>query len=193
MTSLQITHFGHACVLLSGTRRVLLDPGTYSTGFEALRDLDAVLITHEHHDHNDPDRLPALLDANPAVELDDLPDAIEVVDGEHAIIHPDLPPMENRGYLVDGVFHPGDAFLPPPGPVAVLLLPVGGPWMKIGEAIDYLRAVQPQLAIPIHQAGLAPVHQALHYQLIRSLAPPGTRVEVLEHGTPYSTGLPCGN
>lgn len=180
-----ITHFGHACVLVSGQRRVLLDPGTYSTGFEALRDLDAVLVTHEHPDHQDADRLPDLLEANPGATVGTVPDGIEVVAGEHALIHPLLPGITNNGYLVDGVFHPGDAFLPPPGPVTVLLLPVGGPWMKIGEAIDYLRTVEPELAIPIHQAGLAPVHQAVHYQLVRNLAPRRTQVEVLDHGVPF--------
>jgi hypothetical protein len=59
----------------------------------------------------------------------------------------------------------------------------GGPWMKAGESVDYLRSVAPEIAIPIHQAGLAGIHQQLHYQLFRSLAPPATTVHVLEHGT----------
>src|SRR5581483_5244372 len=103
----QITHYDHACVLLadlSGGRRILLDPGTYSNGFEALRDLDAVLITHDHPDHLDGDRLPGLLEANPAVKRGTVPDGVEVVAGEHAVIHPDLQGMANTGYLVEGVF-----------------------------------------------------------------------------------------
>jgi L-ascorbate metabolism protein UlaG (beta-lactamase superfamily) len=176
-SEVRITHFGHACVLLSGEQTVLLDPGTYSTGFETLRDLDAILVTHEHPDHLDRDRLASLLAANPAVHLGALPDRTEVVTGQHAVIHPDLPGMANSGYLIDGVFHPGDAFLRPPAPVTVLL---------ISEAIDYLRAVEPELAIPIHQAGLAAAHQALHHQLVHNLAPKRTQVEVLDHGVPYS-------
>jgi L-ascorbate metabolism protein UlaG (beta-lactamase superfamily) len=92
----------------------------------------------------------------------------------------------NTAYLLEGdIFHPCDAFIPPPRRVR-LLLPVGGPWLKIGEAIDYLRAVEPELAIPIHRAGLAPVHQELHHQLIRNLAPAQHQVEVLEHGAPHT-------
>jgi L-ascorbate metabolism protein UlaG (beta-lactamase superfamily) len=71
----------------------------------------------------------------------------------------------------------------PDGPVRILLLPAGGPWMKLAEAADYLRAVAPEIAIPIHQAGLASIHQQLHYQVLRGLAPSGTTVRVLDHAT----------
>lgn len=191
--------------------RVLVDPGCYSRDFEDLRGLDLILVTHAHPDHLDTTRLPALLENNPDVDLvvgasalaalNDLAGAdkltlagpgdtlsmrglgITVSGGEHAGIHPALPGSQNNGYLLaGGVFHPGDAWDEPPGPVAVLLLPVGGPWMKIGEGIDYLRSVAPAVAIPIHQAGLAPVHQNMHYQLLKNLAPAGTEVVVLELG-----------
>lgn len=209
---MQITHFGHACVLVEVTgTRVLLDPGSYSTGFEDLRDLDLVLVTHEHPDHLDLDRLPALLNANPRAELlvdsgagrrlgeaglghrvlspgdTDKPRAItvDVLGGRHAVIHPKLPEVSNNGYLLDSLLlHPGDAFPPAEAPVDVLLLPVGGPWMKLSEAIDYLHAVRPGVVIPIHQAGLAPVHQQLHHQLLTALAPDHTEVVVLEPGVP---------
>ncbi|MDQ3307853.1 MAG: MBL fold metallo-hydrolase, partial [Actinomycetota bacterium] len=40
---MRLTHLGHACLLVeTGSTRVLIDPGTYSTGFDALRDLDAI-------------------------------------------------------------------------------------------------------------------------------------------------------
>jgi L-ascorbate metabolism protein UlaG (beta-lactamase superfamily) len=195
-TSVRVTHYGHACVLaeLPDGTRILFDPGTYSAGFEDLTGLDAVLITHEHPDHHDPDRVPRLAEANlgaPVVTVADVGDpvtvggaAVRVQPGEHAVIHADLPAVTNNAYQVgDLLFHPGDSFILPQGPVRILLLPAGGPWMKLGESIDYLRAVAPEIAIPIHQAGLASIHQQLHYQLFRALAPSGTTVHVLDHGT----------
>jgi hypothetical protein len=71
--------------------------------------------------------------------------------------------VTNNAYQVgDLLFHPGDSFTMPRGTIRILLLPAGGPWMKLSESIDYLRAVAPEIAIPIHQAGLASVHQQLH-------------------------------
>ncbi|SDQ87113.1 MBL fold metallo-hydrolase [Quadrisphaera sp. DSM 44207] len=62
---MRITHLGHACLLVeAGGARVLLDPGVFSTGWEALTDLDAVLVTHAHQDHLDSEKLPQLLEAN---------------------------------------------------------------------------------------------------------------------------------
>ncbi|PXX71520.1 L-ascorbate metabolism protein UlaG (beta-lactamase superfamily) [Nocardia tenerifensis] len=208
---MNVTHYGHACVLIElGDKpiRVLIDPGSYSRDFEDLRDLDLILFTHAHPDHLDTNRLPALLEHNPAARIvhghsaaDALADysarthlthpgdtvrlagiEIAVTGGEHACVHPDLPGSDNNGYLIAGaVFHPGDAFDPPPAAVDTLLLPAGGPWMKVGEGVDYLRAVAPRIAIPIHQAGLAEVHQRMHHHLLGSLAPEGTEVIVLEH------------
>jgi hypothetical protein len=60
----------------------------------------------------------------------------------------DLNPLR---FLVDGiVFHPGDALTLPMRPVDTLLLPVHAPWCKLAEVIDYVRAVKPRRAFPIH-------------------------------------------
>ena len=104
--------------------------------------------------------------------------------GEHAVIHPDIPVIANNGYVLRSeggtVMHPGDAYVPAPAGVDVLLLPTGAPWLKVSEAVDYLRSVAPPIAVPIHEAVLA--NPDLHYGLFDSLAPEGTDVRVLARG-----------
>jgi L-ascorbate metabolism protein UlaG (beta-lactamase superfamily) len=174
---MELTKHGHACVVLTeGEQRLVIDPGAF-TDPAALEGATAVLITHEHADHFEPQRLKAALDADPALEvwtnaavaaqLDGLGsrlhvvghgDAVSVagidvhVHGEmHAVIHPDIPQITNVGFLVGGqVFHPGDALTVPDEPVATLLLPVHAPWSKVGEVIDYVRAVDADQAYAIH-------------------------------------------
>ena len=64
---MRITHLGHAAVLAeTDSVRILIDPGNFSDAWHSLTDLDAVLVTHQHPDHLDPQNLPALLAANPA-------------------------------------------------------------------------------------------------------------------------------
>lgn len=120
-----IERFGHAALLVEcADQRVLIDPGSYAAaGAFALLDLTAIVVTHQHADHADPERLPGLLEANAgavvlaergAMEL--LPDlasrATELragerialgsavlvgVGGQHAVIHSDLPSIGNVG------------------------------------------------------------------------------------------------
>ena len=62
---MRLQKLGHACLMVEDGARVLIDPGSFSTGFEDLTGLTAILITHQHPDHVDVARLPALLAANP--------------------------------------------------------------------------------------------------------------------------------
>ena len=210
-STVQIVHLGQSCVLVeTGNARLLLDPGIYSTGFDELTELDAILVTHQHPDHLDIERLPALLAANPGAELvvdsgsaPTLADAgiahrvagagqrlqlggatVDVIGGDHGIIHPDIPVVPNNGYLIDGdagtVLHPGDSLHGSPRRVTVLLLPTAAPWLKVSEAVDYLRAVAPAMAVPVHQAILAKPEK--YYGLFRELAPTGTDIQVAVHG-----------
>ncbi|MDN5747671.1 MAG: MBL fold metallo-hydrolase [Pseudonocardia sp.] len=201
---MRITHFGHSCVLLdTGSARLLIDPGTFAAGFEPLTGLDAVLVTHQHPDHLDVERLAPLLRANPDARL--VVDGgtsgqlvgvdhevvapgesvrlsgarVDVLGGQHAVIHPDIPVIPNNAYLVDGThLHPGDAFPTPPAPVDVLFLPTAAPWLKASEAVDYLRTVAPRTAVPVHQGLLA--QPQVFYGLFTTLAPEGTEVRVLD-------------
>jgi hypothetical protein len=42
----------------------------------------------------------------------------------------------------------------PAGPVETLLVPAQGSWMELCEAIDFVRAVRPARAFPIHDGQL---------------------------------------
>jgi L-ascorbate metabolism protein UlaG (beta-lactamase superfamily) len=77
---------------------------------------------------------------------------VRVVGGEHAEIYDGLPGCANVGFVLGGVYHPGDALHLPDGKVETLLVPVGAPWLKLGEALDFVRSVRPTRAIPIHDA-----------------------------------------
>jgi L-ascorbate metabolism protein UlaG (beta-lactamase superfamily) len=190
---MQLTHFGHSCLLAEfDDTRLLFDPGTFAHGFEGITGLSAILITHQHPDHVDMTRLPSLLEGNPGaalyadpqttaqlgtrcqavhvgdeMQIDSL--TVRAVGGRHAVIHPEIPVIENISYLVDDgdhrakLMHPGDALFVPDEPVDVLAAPAAAPWMKISEAIDYLRAVAPTRAVPIHQGIVAPDARAIYY------------------------------
>lgn len=123
---MEITHLGHAAVLLEvGDRRILFDPGTFSDAWHDLSGLDAILVTHRHPDHIDPAAFPGLLDANPDAAVYVEPGVLEhyrlpercrpiaadvevalggvtvaAVGGLHAVIHRDIPRIGNVGLVV---------------------------------------------------------------------------------------------
>ena len=67
---MRLTKYGHSCLLVEeGPARLLLDPGILSGGFEELEGLTAVLVTHQHADHLDLQRLRTLLDRNPGARV----------------------------------------------------------------------------------------------------------------------------
>jgi L-ascorbate metabolism protein UlaG (beta-lactamase superfamily) len=98
------------------------------------------------------------------------------VHGErHALIHRDIPQVTNVGYLVGGsVYHPGDAYHVPGAPVATLLVPTSGPWTKLSEAVDWVRAVKPDTMIQIHDVMLSETGQ----QSVARFMSPGMLTEV---------------
>ena len=77
-----ITHLGHSCLLVeTGGQRILVDPGSFTPGFDEVTGLDVIMVTHQHPDHCDLQRIPALLEVNPQARLYAEPQAAAVMEG----------------------------------------------------------------------------------------------------------------
>jgi L-ascorbate metabolism protein UlaG (beta-lactamase superfamily) len=185
---MKLTKFGHSCLgVQDGQASLLIDPGQFSKGYEAIKQLDAILITHADMDHLDIEAVQQLVkthagvrvivDASATKALDEAGITHEVVKGgdklevagttieivgqQHEPLYDALPAKSNVGFLIaNRFFTPGDAWTVPDKPVEILAFPVAGPWMKVGDAINYVLSVKPKIAIPIHEAHS---YQPLHY------------------------------
>jgi L-ascorbate metabolism protein UlaG (beta-lactamase superfamily) len=185
---MELTKHTHACVTLDKEgSHLLIDPGAFTpNAAELVADAGTILITHEHFDHFDEAVITAAIAARPDLRVygpaavvgrwsDRAGQVMAVAPGErfdvdgfdvsvfggtHALIHRDVPQVVNVGYLVDGqVYHPGDSYFVPDAPVKTLLVPTSGPWTKLGEAVDFVRAVGPEQAVQIHEIMLSEVGQ----------------------------------
>lgn len=190
---MQLTKHTHATVVLrDGDHSLVIDPGAYTpNSADLVAGTAAVLVTHDHPDHFDADVLTAALDAQPDLRVWAPADvvtalgahdgrvtavapgdtiqaggfAVQVHGGDHAVIHADLPAMSNVGYLVDGrVFHPGDSYSVPDTAVETLLVPTSGPWAKLSELVDFIRAVGPTRAVQVHDLMLSEAGRGMFAQ-----------------------------
>ena len=104
------------------------------------------------------------------------------VGGRHAVIHPEIPVIDNISYLIGDaehparLMHPGDALFVPGEPVEVLATPAAAPWMKISEAVDYLRAVAPSTRCRSTRAIVAPEARGIYYGRLTEMTDTDFRV-----------------
>lgn len=178
---MNITKYEHACfVVEKDGQRLLVDPGNFTDDFRLPEDLMAVVLTHLHPDHCDVHKLARIREHYPnipffahqsvakeyrgttfeIVEPGDIKQAggftLEFNGGEHATIHPDIPPIANLSVTIDGIlYYPGDSFAVPPKQMQIIAVPASAPWLKISEAMDFITKTRPAYAFPTHDAILS--------------------------------------
>jgi L-ascorbate metabolism protein UlaG (beta-lactamase superfamily) len=194
---MKIKKLGHCCLVVeTNGKRVMTDPGSYSTLQDQETNIDIILITHEHPDHYHLESLRKVMANNPQaiivtnsavgklLEVENIKyEKVEhgevhrigevLIEGYgelHAEIYRTWNSVQNTGYFIaEKLFYPGDAFYDPKKPIDILALPVAGPWMKIGEAVDYALLLKPRVAFPVHDGMLkfvGPVHRLPGFVLL---------------------------
>ncbi|MGN6409528.1 MAG: MBL fold metallo-hydrolase [Curtobacterium sp.] len=204
---MEVTKLEHTCqVLTEGGARLVIDPGGFTRPVDATG-VVAVVVTHEHPDHVTPEQVRRILDANPGAVVIGPAGVARALAGSdvdvvtagdrrtvgpfdlsfhgtrHNVIHSSVPIVDNTGVLVNGrLFHPGDSYTVPEVRVEVLAAPVGAPWLKVSEMMDYVLAVAPRLAYPVHEATLSDVGYGMHTGRLREAVEPSGSLVVLRPG-----------
>jgi len=154
---MRLTHLGHACLLVeTGGQRILIDPGVFSPGIVDVTGLDVILVTHQHADHVDLQRLPTVLEANPQALLYAEPQAAAVMAGagigsEHTVAGEELSfgrvlvmPVGEKHALINEA-------LPRVGNLGVVIRAEGEPTLfHPGDAYDAAPGQIDILAVPLN-------------------------------------------
>lgn len=196
---MKLTKYEHSCLVLDKDGSTLvIDPGVFTTPLTDLDHVVGIVITHEHPDHWTPEQLKRILDRSPDARIlgpagvvaaaigfgaetvaagdavDVGPFRLEFFGSDHAVIHASIPIVDNVGVLVDGsLYYGGDSYTEPGVPVSVLAAPVGAPWLKIGEAMDYVAAIAPTRAFPVHEMVLSQIGKDMGGQRLQTVVEAG--------------------
>ncbi len=191
---MRVTKHAHAALtIVDSGKTLVIDPGSFTDPMIDLQGVVAIVLTHEHPDHWTPEHLDRLLRDWPGVPVfgpegvanaaegyditvvspgDTVtvdPFALRFFGGRHAVIHESIPVIDNVGVLVnDTLYYPGDSYAVPEGvEVRLLAAPLGAPWLKIAEAMDFVLAVAPRLAFGTHDMTLSVIGRGMHRARLR--------------------------
>lgn len=182
---MKIKKLGHCCFVLNiNGLKIMTDPSNADYGGDSIseRDVSLILITHEHADHLHIETLKEILKNNPEakvitntsvgkllteadisftkIEDGDKHDfqgiAIRGFGEKHAQIYEDYGQVQNTGYMINELCFPGDSFHHPNTKVDILALPVIAPWMRMKDAIDYAKEIEPRVCFPMHDGVVKP-------------------------------------
>lgn len=164
-STMVITWYGQACFKLqSGDLVVVIDPFSKEIGLTPPRfRSDVVLVTHQHHDHNNKENLagePFVVEGPGEYEargvyvhgIETFHDDKEGKErGKNTVYKIEVEDM-HIAHLGDfGESKMRDATLEQLGDVDILMIPVGGKYTIDAEtAADVVKQIEPKLVIPMH-------------------------------------------
>lgn len=186
---MRVTKHEHATLFIQESGKALVvDPGSFASPLLELQSVIGVVLTHEHPDHWTPEHLDRIakhtggvpiygpegvakaaaghdiivVDPGDTVALD--PFTLRFFGGRHEIIHETIPVVDNVGVLInDQFYYPGDSYVVPKGvDVRLLAAPLGGPWLRVGDAMDFVLAVKPAQAFGTHDMTLSVIGRNMH-------------------------------
>lgn len=176
---MKIKKLGHCCLVIEENgKKIMTDPGSYTVEEQIKeKNIDIILITHEHQDHLHVDSLKSVLLNNPnavvitnsgvggildenGAKYQKLENGqsrefsgvfLEAYGDKHAEIYKEFGQVQNTGYFIGkNLFYPGDAFTNPHKKIDILALPVLAPWLRLKDSIDYAIEVNPRICFPVH-------------------------------------------
>lgn len=186
---MRVTKHEHAALRIDEAgKSLLIDPGYFTSPFDDLGTVVALVLTHEHPDHWTPEHLDRILKGtggipiyapegvakaaagyditvvHPGDTVEIEPFTLRFFGGKHEIIHSSIPIVDNVGVLVnDELYYPGDSYAVPKGvDVRLLAAPTGAPWLRVSDAIDFVLAVKPAHAFGTHDMTLSTAGREMH-------------------------------
>ena len=196
---MKLTKHGHACLELEKDgRRLIIDPGFYTEPMGGLRNVVAIVITHQHDDHCFAEQVQSILENNPNVQIFGTEEVrakltdhkvtavhhgdwhtvggfdLEFFGDLHQEIHRSIPLVQNTGVMVDDqLYYPGDSYTTPDRPVELLACPTSAPWLKIGDVMDFVAAIKPRKSFATHNALLSDHGHALNNGRVKMVTEAG--------------------
>ncbi len=195
---MKLTKFDHSCIVVEKDGlKIVCDPVEFTHHLPELDNVVAIIITHRHGDHLQPEKISAILDRNPEAQILTVADAVEefnqatavqagdslVLGGfqleffskDHEAIVPGKTPCDNIGVVIDGmIVNPGDSFDLPEDITRseVVLVSSAAPWCKMSESMAYIERAQAKIVLPVHNAVLSEFGNGVYNNWLRQACEP---------------------